>query len=164
MCYARFTKEQLSSACDVMHLFFMFDEYSDKCTPAEVWQQARIQMDAIRNPEKPRPEGEWVGGEFTRQFMQRLPKNCTETFRKRFVQSWEDYVTAVAHQAEDRSKSHIPDLESFIQLRRLTSGAVSTIVFWEMDLNIPDEIRRHPTIMEMERLAVELICIVNVSH
>lgn len=50
-----------------MHLFFMFDEYSDKCEPAEVWQQTRIQMDALRNPGKPRPEGEWVGGEFTRQ-------------------------------------------------------------------------------------------------
>lgn len=50
-----------------MHLFFMFDEYSDKSEPAEVWEQAKIQMDAMHNPEKPRPKGEWVGGEFTRQ-------------------------------------------------------------------------------------------------
>lgn len=96
--------------------------------------------------------------------MQRLPPTCTETFRKRFIQSWEDYVTAVAHQAEDRSKSHIPDLESFLHLRRLSSGGAPTIVLCEMDLDIPDEIRRHPTILEMERLAVELICIVNVSR
>lgn len=170
-----------------MHLFFMFDEYSDKCEPAEVWQQVRIQMDAVRDPAKPRPEGEWVGGEFTRQyaylplsqaqsqrpsqshptdmtrFMQRLPPTCTETFRKRFIQSWGDYAAAVARQAEDRSKSHIPDLESFLHLRRLSSGGVPTIVLCEMDLDIPDEIRQHPTIAEMEMLAVELICIDNVS-
>lgn len=51
----------------MMHLFFMFDEYSDKSEPAEVWQQVSIQLDALRNPGQPRPEGEWVGGEFTRQ-------------------------------------------------------------------------------------------------
>ena len=52
-----------------MHLFFMFDEYSDKSTADEVWEQARIQMDAFENPDKPRPQGEWVGGEFTRQYV-----------------------------------------------------------------------------------------------
>lgn len=68
-----------------MHLFFMFDEYSDKCKPAEVWQQVRIQMDAVRDPAKPRPEGEWVGGEFTRQYAYLpppLPNSITTTFAK----------------------------------------------------------------------------------
>ncbi len=50
-----------------MHLFFMFDEHSDRSTPDEVWRQARIQMEAMDDPHTPRPEGEWVGGEFTRQ-------------------------------------------------------------------------------------------------
>lgn len=95
--------------------------------------------------------------------MQRLPLNCTETFRRRFIKSWEDYVTSVAHQAEDRSKSHIPDLESFIQLRRLSSGGYPTVILYEMDLEIPDDVRRDPTIMKMETLSIELICIVNVS-
>jgi len=60
--------EQLRSGCDIMHLFFMFDEHSDKCGPEEVWEQARIQMDAFWRPNQPRPEGEWVGGEFARQY------------------------------------------------------------------------------------------------
>jgi hypothetical protein len=50
-----------------MHLFFMFDEHSDKSEPGEVWHQARIQLDAFSHPDKARPLGEWVGGEFTRQ-------------------------------------------------------------------------------------------------
>lgn len=50
-----------------MHLFFMFDEYSDKSSPDEVSAQARIQMDAICHPDAPRPANEWIGGEFTRQ-------------------------------------------------------------------------------------------------
>lgn len=50
-----------------MHLFFMFDEHSDVSEPAEVWHQARIQIDACCHPRKARPHHEWVGGEFARQ-------------------------------------------------------------------------------------------------
>lgn len=70
-------------------------------------------------------------------------------------------MIAVARQAEDRTRSHIPDLDTFLQLRRLSSGGAPTIVLHEMDLDIPDEIRQHPTIVELETIAVELICIAN---
>ena len=50
-----------------MNLFFVIDEYSDVAEADEVERQADIVMDALRNPHKPRPKGEWVGGEVTRQ-------------------------------------------------------------------------------------------------
>ena len=184
MCYARMTKEQLRTGCDIMHLFFMFDEHSDKCSPDEVWEQAWIQMDAFSRPDQPRPKGEWVGGEFTRQyvpsscaqtrywqryahdqhrrFWQRLPANATDTFKRRFLGTWLDYVKSVAQQAENRSVSHIMDLETYFPLRRNTSGAPSTIALYELDMNIPDIVREHPTIRELETLAVDLIVIANV--
>ena len=59
--------EQVRSGCDLMHLFFMFDEHSDQSSPEAVSLQARIQMDALCHPNKARPPGEWVGGEFARQ-------------------------------------------------------------------------------------------------
>ena len=55
------------------------------------------------------------------------------------------------------------DLESYFPLRRNTSGAPSTIALYEIDMDIPDEIREHPTIRELEALAVDLIVIANVS-
>lgn len=69
----------------------------------------------------------------------------------------------MARQAEDRSKSHIPDLDSYFPLRRNTSGAPSTIAMYEMDMDIPDEVREHPTLRMLETLAVDLIVIANVS-
>ncbi len=60
-------KDQLRCACDLMNLFFIFDEHSDKSEAAEVWSQVAIIMDALRNPTKVRPEGEWIGGEVARQ-------------------------------------------------------------------------------------------------
>lgn len=59
--------DQLRSACDLMNLFFVFDEHSDRCSGSEVWNQTRIIMDALHNPEKPRQKGEWIGGEIARQ-------------------------------------------------------------------------------------------------
>ncbi|KAK8011931.1 DAHP synthase-like protein [Apiospora arundinis] len=153
--------KQVRSGCDLMHLFFMFDEYSDKCGPEEVWDQGRIQMNAFENSHIERPTEEWVGGEFSRQFWNRLPQDATPTFRGRFLATWLDYVESVARQAELRSESRIVDLATYFPIRRHTSGAPSTIAWCEMDLDIPDEIRYHKTIVEMETIAVDLIVIAN---
>ncbi|KAK3986106.1 isoprenoid synthase domain-containing protein [Cladorrhinum sp. PSN332] len=161
MCYARMPRDFVRTGCDLMHLFFMFDEHSDTASPAEVWNQASVQVDAFNNPETPRPRGEWVGGEFARQFFLRIPESATETFRQRFRASWVDYVESVAKQAEHRSHSRILDLETYFPLRRNTSGAPSTIALYEMDMDIPLPIRNHPIILELEELAVDLIVIAN---
>jgi Delta6-protoilludene synthase len=50
-----------------MNLFFVIDEYSDVADGNGARVYADIVMDAIRNPHKPRPAGEWVGGEVARQ-------------------------------------------------------------------------------------------------
>ncbi|KAK4225934.1 isoprenoid synthase domain-containing protein [Podospora fimiseda] len=161
MCYARMPRDFLKTGCDLMHLFFMFDEHSDRASPEEVWNQASIQIDAFNNPETPRPRDEWVGGEFARQFFLRIPKSATETFKQRFLATWVDYVESVAEQAEHRSQSRILDLDTYFPLRRNTSGAPSTIALYEMDLDIPEDIRRHPILVELEELAVDLIVIAN---
>ena len=59
--------ERLRTGCDMMHVFFVFDEHSDVAPPGEVRKQADIIMDALRHPDKARPEFEWIGGEITRQ-------------------------------------------------------------------------------------------------
>ena len=59
--------DRLRTGCDLMNMFFVYDEYSDVAEPEEVQVMANIIMDALRNPHKPRPSGEWVGGEVTRQ-------------------------------------------------------------------------------------------------
>jgi Delta6-protoilludene synthase len=61
--------EQLRVGCDLMNLFFIIDEYSDVGGVEEVRQQKDIVMDALRNPHKPRPKDEWIGGEVTRQWV-----------------------------------------------------------------------------------------------
>jgi len=50
-----------------MNLYFFFDEHSDLADAEQTRRQAETIMDALRNPHKPRPEGEWVGGLVTQQ-------------------------------------------------------------------------------------------------
>lgn len=53
--------------CDLMNLFFIIDEHSDVENINGARLQADIIMDALRNPDIPRPSGEWIGGEVARQ-------------------------------------------------------------------------------------------------
>ena len=60
-------EEHLRTGCDLMNLFFVIDEHTDLSDTKTAREQANIVMNALENPEKLRPAGEWVGGEVTRQ-------------------------------------------------------------------------------------------------
>ena len=51
----------------MINLLFVVDEFSDFATDATAQYLAYIMKDALRNPHKPRLEGEHVVGEITRQ-------------------------------------------------------------------------------------------------
>jgi hypothetical protein len=55
------------SVCDILKIYFVIDEYSDVSKPSSVREHKKAIVDALHNPHKPRPEGEWVGGEMMRQ-------------------------------------------------------------------------------------------------
>ena len=61
--------DQLRAGCDLMNFFFLFDEYSDVEDEKTVQEFANIIMDALRNPHKPRPAGESLLGEVSRQYV-----------------------------------------------------------------------------------------------
>jgi hypothetical protein len=50
-----------------MHLFFVYDEYTDVMNTDDAWKVAQIVMDAFRHPSIPRPSGEHFLGELARQ-------------------------------------------------------------------------------------------------
>ena len=56
-------------SCDLMNFLFIIDEHSDIVDGQIAGQQADILIDALCNPFKMRPQGEWVGGEVARQFV-----------------------------------------------------------------------------------------------
>lgn len=60
---------RLRTGCDLMMLFFVFDEYTDEKDAGVVKCYADIVMDAIRNPGVARPQDECILGEIARQYV-----------------------------------------------------------------------------------------------
>lgn len=50
-----------------MNLFYCFDEYTDIADAKGAEEIRNIVVDAMRNPHKPRPAGELLIGEMTRE-------------------------------------------------------------------------------------------------
>jgi hypothetical protein len=64
-------------ACDLMVLFFIYDEFTDKVDGDGARVYAEMVMDAIKNPHKERPQGEPKLGEITRQYVYCASHECT---------------------------------------------------------------------------------------
>ena len=53
-----------------MNLFFVIDEYTDVEPAHVVREMVDVVIDALNNPDKPRPDGEILLGEVARQSVQ----------------------------------------------------------------------------------------------
>lgn len=56
-----------SLSCDLLQLFFVIDEYTDVEPEPVVRAMIDVVIDVLHNPRKPRPTGETVLGEITKQ-------------------------------------------------------------------------------------------------
>ncbi|KAF7372856.1 Terpene cyclase [Mycena sanguinolenta] len=114
LAYPALDKQRLRTGCDLMMLFFAFDEYTDVLPAPEVRRYADIVMDALKNPNKPRPEGEHVVGEVARQFWALGIQSATPLAQKHFLETFEDYIYSVVDEASDRDDKRIPGSEEYI--------------------------------------------------
>lgn len=69
------------------------------------------------------------------------------------------FFQAVHVQANDRTKGVVPDLESYISLRRDTSGCKPcwALIEYANNLDIPDEVMEHPIIQSLGEAANDLV-------
>ena len=70
-------------------------------------------------------------------------------------------MDAVVSQAEDRIANHIRSVEHYFAVRRRTIGVQPSLTICEIYLNIPDDIMKHPVIMKLLELCIDLILIGN---
>ncbi|KAK7021182.1 isoprenoid synthase domain-containing protein [Favolaschia claudopus] len=120
-------------------------------------------MDAIENPDKPRPEGENIIGEIARQFWRRASVDVPRPCQERFVNSWRTYLDSVVEQAERRSKSYICTMNEYLAARRNNIGSEPSFVFLEisLQLDLPHEVMEHPLIVALNRDTTDLLILSN---
>ncbi|ETW81359.1 hypothetical protein HETIRDRAFT_51706 [Heterobasidion irregulare TC 32-1] len=153
--------KHLRTGCDFMNLLLLFDESSDVEDAAGVQLQADIIMDALCNPHKPRPAGEWIGGEIFRQFWERAIKTASPQSQKRLVNAFSTYTQSMVQQAADRSHAHIRDIDSYLQVRRETVATKPAFALFELDMDLPDEVVNHPVIQDLSIWAADMHSLAN---
>ncbi|KAH9030941.1 terpenoid synthase [Lactarius pseudohatsudake] len=164
LSYPLHDNARLRTCCDFMNLILVVDdEFSNTSHDSEddVQVMADAIMDALRDPQTPRPKGEWIGGEVTRQFWELAVKTASPQSQKRFIEASGAYTQAVIQQAEDRRHKHIRSVQEYFEVRRDTIGARPAFALIELDINLPDEVIHHPVIEEMATLAVDMIILDN---
>ncbi|KAK7020181.1 hypothetical protein VNI00_017829 [Paramarasmius palmivorus] len=147
--------------CDLMNLAFIIDEYSDVVDGNGALVYANIVMDAIRSPQKPRPAGEWVGGEIARQFWENAIRTATPSARRRFVDTFQLYMDAVVDQALDREDHHIDGVKRYFDVRRDTIGAKPAFAINEIHMDLSDNDMEHPIIRTLTWTATDMMIIGN---
>ncbi|KAJ8474148.1 hypothetical protein ONZ51_g7404 [Trametes cubensis] len=161
LAYPSATREQLRAGCDLMNLFFVFDELSDVESESQVRVLADTIMDGIRNPHKTRPTTEPVIGLIAKQFWERVIKWASPESQRRFVATFDDYCESVVTQARDRSSSHVHTVETYLEVRRENAGIKPAFVFLEMNMNLPDEAMEHPVVVDLTTWAIDMIVVAN---
>ncbi|KAI0067235.1 terpenoid synthase [Artomyces pyxidatus] len=155
------TLDKGSTGCDLMMLFFVFDEFTDQVDGDGVQAYVEIVLDALRNPHEPRPKGEHVLGEISRQFFELAIKTASPSSQRHFIESFAEYVNAVIEEADDRVHDRVRNIEDYLSLRRQTAGPYPSYFPCELNVDLPDEVISHPTIANLMRWVAESIALTN---
>ncbi|KAF8151498.1 terpenoid synthase [Crassisporium funariophilum] len=155
--------EIIRLGCDLMNVFYVYDEYTD-ITDGEGADKIRdILMDALRNPEKTRPEGECPVGAMTRDFWIRASSFVSPDAHclPHFIQDMDDYTAAVVNEADDRANRRYRGFEDYISIRKYSSGCLPSFALCEFGLDLPEEAFHHPLMVALREQATYLIAIGN---
>ncbi|KAI0306221.1 terpenoid synthase [Multifurca ochricompacta] len=161
LAYPFIDKERFRVACDLMALFYIFDEFTDKVDGTGARAFAEVVVDVFRNPQMERPHGESKLGEITRQFWLRAMQISSPSSQERFITSFAEYAYAVIDEASDRAKGSVRGITDYLRLTRLTAGPYPCFFPLEMDLDIPDEVMTHPSMELLRSLVAESLVLGN---
>ncbi|KAF8268461.1 terpenoid synthase [Lactarius quietus] len=161
LMYPLLDKDGARVGCDLMVLLFIFDEFTDKVDDDGARVYAEMVMDAIRNPQKERPQGEPKLGEIARQFWLRAIEITNPESQRRFITTFADYVYAVIDEASDRAKGRVRGVEDYLKLTRLTTAGYPSFFPAEAGLSIPDEVMEHPALHSILSFAAESLVLTN---
>jgi len=167
-CYPDCSDDHLRVACDFLVYAFLLDNISDGMMSKTTEQLADIAMNAhwfpvkytpTRAPEKEQPEEESSAGKLARDYWTRCIQDIKPGPQARFKENFGIWLEAVHRQSEDRETGVIPDLESYIEMRRDTSGCKPCFVLIEytMGIDLPDVVINDPIVKALNQFANDLV-------
>ncbi|KAH9926842.1 isoprenoid synthase domain-containing protein [Amylocystis lapponica] len=157
MCYPDSGFPQLRVCCDFMNYLFHLDNLSDDMNDRGTLGTAVNVLDALYHPGTCRPVSRV--GIMTRDYWRRLIVTGSPGAQQRFIETFDMFFQAVTQQAMDRADGVIPDLESYISMRRDTSGCKPcwALIEYANNLDLPWEVMDDPVIRGLGEAANDLV-------
>ncbi|KAI0676414.1 terpenoid synthase [Trametes maxima] len=143
--------------CDWINYLFHLDNICDEMDDRATVSTASEILGALRDPHGFRPSS--AVGRLTQSFWSRLSATASPGAQRRFIETFELFFRAVTQQARDRESGNVPDLESYIAMRRDTSGCKPcwALIEYANNLDLPDWVMEHPCVRGLEEAANDLV-------
>ncbi|RXW15885.1 hypothetical protein EST38_g9973 [Candolleomyces aberdarensis] len=156
MCYPDAAYPQLRLCNDFLTYLFHLDNLSDDMDNRGTRSVATVVLNSLYHPRIYSPERI---GKMTRDYFRRMIATASPGSQQRFIETFDFFFQSVTQQALDRAAGVIPDLESYIALRRDTSGCKPcwALIEYANNLDIPDEVMDHPIVRNLGEAANDLV-------
>ncbi|KAF8630447.1 hypothetical protein AX17_005424 [Amanita inopinata Kibby_2008] len=167
-CYNTAQPERLRVVSDFMNYLFHLDNISDGMMTRETDVLADVVMNAFwfsnrymptAMPGKEQPAVELNPGKLARDYWFRCIRGAGPGTQARFKETMELFFESVNIQARARDEGIIPDLESYIDVRRDTSGCKPcwALIEYALGIDLPDFVVEHPVIEALNQGANDLV-------
>ncbi|KAK7038245.1 terpene cyclase [Favolaschia claudopus] len=167
-CYHTTSPERLRVISDFMNYLFHLDNISD----GMMTRDTEVLSDSVMNAlwfsnfyrptsscGKKQPAEELNAGKLARDFWARCIPDAGPGTQARFKETLELFFEAVNVQAQMRDTDCVADLESYISLRRDTSGCKPcwALIEYALDIDLPDFVVEDPIIMALNQSTNDLV-------
>ncbi|KAF8635373.1 hypothetical protein AX15_000378 [Amanita polypyramis BW_CC] len=149
MCYPDAGYLQLRAANDFLTYLFHLDNLSDDMDNCGTKSIGDAVMNSLYHPYTYRSSARV--GRMAADFYKRISLTASPGTQQRFLETFDFFFQSVTQQAADRASGIIPDLESYIALRRDTSGCKPcwALIEYANNLHLPDEVMDHPIVRSL---------------
>ncbi|KAG1889039.1 isoprenoid synthase domain-containing protein [Suillus fuscotomentosus] len=156
-CYPDADAFHLRVCSDFFNWLSNMDDWLDAFDVDSTWGMRECCISALRDPIN--SETEKLGVKMCKSYFSRFRQTSSSGCTERFIRTMDLFFIAVAKQADDRAKKRIPDLKSYITVRRDTSACKPCFVFIEYaaGIDLPDEVMSHPVMIAVEEATNDFI-------
>ena len=153
--------EQLVIVNDCMTAFYLFDKHWDDAPPDRLEAMQASLLAAMWGREPVGKEGPLENA--LRDMRRRMLKYSTDDWMQHFCGSIESYFKACLWEAHNKSRQHVPDVESYIRMRESTGGVQPSFELAGVLglVKIPSRMMEEPSIQRLNALANHEITLFN---
>ncbi|KIY46968.1 terpenoid synthase [Fistulina hepatica ATCC 64428] len=155
-CFKDASTPRLRVIADFLTYLFHLDNVSDGMLTNESDVLSDTVMNALfysesYRPTKGQPEEEITAGKLARDFWMRCLPDAGPGIQKRFLETLQMFFESVSVQAKVREEGNVPDMESYIDIRRDNSGCKPcwALIEYGLGIELPEEVTEDPIILAL---------------